>query len=156
MRTNKATSFRARFTDGEEATACFHYSRLLDRIEVKSTAIYRGAIGDIFGGPSSPSDYAADLRSRAACQVGHFFEKLGEKELARQLYRAGSSPECNERLVRLLYGVGDKTEAEDLLRRMIDDPASDGEFVFATDFYGGSSAVAGPDHAPSFFAPASR
>ena len=37
MRTNKATSFRARFTDGEEATACFHYSRLLDRIEVKST-----------------------------------------------------------------------------------------------------------------------
>ena len=37
MRTNKATSFRARFTDGEEARACFHYSRLLDRIEVKST-----------------------------------------------------------------------------------------------------------------------
>ena len=55
--------------------------------------------------------------------------------VARQLYRAGSSPECNERLVRLLYGAGDKTDAEDLLRRMIDDPASDGEFVFATDFY---------------------
>ena len=29
----------------------------------------------------------------------------------------------------------DKEDAEDLLRRMIDDPASDGEFVFATDFY---------------------
>ncbi len=155
MRTNKATSFRARFTDGEEARACFHYSRLLDRIEVKSTGIYQRAIGDIFGGPSCPSVYAADLRSRAACQVGQFFEKLGEKDLARQLYRAGSSPECNERLVRLLYGVGDKTDAEDLLRRMIDDPASDGEFVFATDFYRGNSAVAGPDHAPSFFAPAS-
>ena len=51
MRTNKATSFRARFTDGDEARACFHYSRLLDRIEVKSTGIYQGAIGDIFGGP---------------------------------------------------------------------------------------------------------
>jgi DNA polymerase-3 subunit epsilon len=38
-------------------------------------------------------------------------------------------------LVRLLYGVGNKADAEDLLRRMIDDPASDGEFVFATDFY---------------------
>jgi len=135
MRTNNATSFRARFTDGEEARACFHYSRLLDRIEVKSTAIYQGAVGDIFGGPSCPSDYAANLRSRAACQIGQFFEKLGEKDLARQLYRAGSSPECNERLVRLLYGAGDKTDAEDLLRRMIDDPASDGEFVFATDFY---------------------
>ena len=79
MRTNKATSFRARFTDGDEARACFHYSRLLDRLEVKSIGIYQGAVADIFGGPDCPSDYAADLRSRAAWQVGQFFEKLGEK-----------------------------------------------------------------------------
>jgi DNA polymerase III subunit epsilon len=135
MRTNKATSFKARFTDGDEARACFHYSRLLDRLEVKSPSIYQGAVTDIFGGPDCPSDYTADLRSRAAWQVGQFFEKLGETDLARQLYRAGSSPECNERLVRLLYGAGNKADAEDLLRRMIDDPASDGEFVFATDFF---------------------
>src|SRR3984893_16229993 len=135
MLTNKSTSFRARFTDGDEARACFHYSQLLDRIEGRSPNIYQGAVGDIFGGPDCPSDYAADLRSRAACQVGQFFEKLGEKDLARQLYRAGSSPECRERLGRLLYGAGDKTDAEDLLQRMIDDPASDGELVFATDFY---------------------
>ena len=77
-------------------------------------------------------------------------------DLARQLYRAGSSPECNERLVRLLYGAGDQADAEDLLQRMIDDPASDGELVFATDFYARNSAVAGPDHAPNFFVPASR
>jgi DNA polymerase-3 subunit epsilon len=135
MRTNKVTSFKARFTDGDEARVCFHYSRLLDRLEIKSPAIYRDAITGILGGPVCPSDYAADLKSRAAFQVGQFFEKLGETDLARQLYRTGSSPECNERLVRLLYGAGDKTDAEDLLRRMIDDPASDGEFVFATDFF---------------------
>jgi DNA polymerase-3 subunit epsilon len=135
MRTNKATSFKARFTDGDEARACFHYSRLLDRLEVKLPSIYQGAVTDIFGGPDCPSDYAADLRSRAAWQVGQFFEKLGETDIAKQLYRVGSSPECNERLVRLLYSAGDKADAEDLLRRMIDDPASDGEFVFATDFY---------------------
>jgi DNA polymerase-3 subunit epsilon len=135
MRTNKATSFKARFTDGDEARACFHYSRLLDRLEVKTPAVYQGAVTDIFGGPDCPSDFATDLRSRTAWQVGQFFEKLGEKDLARQLYRAGSSPECNERLVRLLYGAGNKADAEDLLRRMIDDPASDGEFVFATDFF---------------------
>ena len=135
MRTNRATSFKARFTDGEEARACFHYSRLLDRIEIRSLCIYQAAVADIFGGPDCPSDYAVDLRSRAACQVGQFFEKLGERDLARQLYRVGSSPECRERLVRLLYGAGDKVDAEDLLRRMIDDPASDDEFVFASDFY---------------------
>jgi DNA polymerase-3 subunit epsilon len=135
MRTNKVTSFKARFTDGDEARACFHYSRLLGRLEVKSLGIYQDAVTDIFRGPNCPSEYAADLRSRAAWQVGQFFEKRAETDLARQLYRAGSSPECNERLVRLLYGVGNKADAEDLLRRMIDDPASDGEFVFATDFY---------------------
>jgi DNA polymerase-3 subunit epsilon len=155
MRTNKATSFKARFTDGDEARACFHYSRLLDRLEVKSLGIYQDAVTDIFGGPDCPSDYAADLRSRAAWQAGQFFEKRGETDFAKQLYRAGSSPECNERLVRLLYGAGNKEEAEDLLRRMIDDPASDGEFVFATDSTLGNSAVAGPDRAPSCFARAS-
>jgi len=135
MRTNQAQSFGARFTDAGEASACFHYSRLLDRIEDRSTGIYRGAVNDIFGGPDCPSDYAADLRSRAACRVGQFFEKLGETDLARQLYRVGSSPECRERLVRLLSGTGEKADAEDLLRAMIDDPASDNELVFATDFY---------------------
>ena len=49
MRTNRATSFKARFTDGEEARACFHYSRLLDRIEIKTLDIYRAAVADIFG-----------------------------------------------------------------------------------------------------------
>jgi DNA polymerase-3 subunit epsilon len=74
------------------------------------------------------------LRSRAAHKAGLYFEKNGEKALATQLYRHGSSPECHERLVRLLY-VADRDGAEELLRRMIDDPASDDEFVFASDFY---------------------
>jgi DNA polymerase-3 subunit epsilon len=135
LRTNKASSFSARFTDGEEARACFHYSRLLDGLAAKSVEIHRHAIGEILGGPPCPRDYAADLRGRAACQVGQFFEKLGESDLARQLYRAGVSADCRERLVRLTYGAGDKFEAEELLRRMIDDPATDEEFTFASDFY---------------------
>jgi DNA polymerase-3 subunit epsilon len=87
MRTNKVTSFKARFTDGDEARACFHYSRLLARLEVKSPSIYQDAVIDIFRGLDCPSEYAADLRSRAAWQVGQFFEKRGETDLARQLYR---------------------------------------------------------------------
>ena len=74
VRTNQATSFGARFSDGDEARACFHYSRLLYRIELKSPPIYRNAVNDILGGPDCPSDYAADLRNQAACQVGQFFE----------------------------------------------------------------------------------
>jgi DNA polymerase-3 subunit epsilon len=135
LRTNNASAFSARFTDGDEAKACFHYSQVLDRLELKSAATYQRAAVDILDGPDCLGEYAADLRSRAACQTGQFFEKRGDRELAEQLYRAGTSSECHERLVRLLYAAGYKASAEEFLRRMIDDPTSDNEYVFATDFY---------------------
>jgi DNA polymerase III subunit epsilon len=133
--TNRETAFSARFTDAEEALASFHYSQILDSLEEGSEPIHRRAAIDVLSGPACGTQYANELRSRAAHQTGLFFEKAGESDLARQLYRAGCSPDCNERLVRLLYNTGDRTGAEDLLQRMIDDPASDGEHVFATDFY---------------------
>ncbi|MBW7974145.1 exonuclease domain-containing protein [Bradyrhizobium sp. BR 10289] len=135
LRTNRETSFSARFTDAEEALASFHYSRVLDSLEDGSEAVHRVAAIDVLAGPACTTEFAADLRSQAAHQTGLFFEKAGESDLARQLYRAGPCPDCNERLVRLLYNTGDKAEAEALLQRMIDDPASDGEHLFATDFY---------------------
>lgn len=135
LRTNKNANLSARFTDADEAHASFHYSRLLDGLEVKSEGTYRAGISAILGGPHCTTDYAADLKSKAAHKTGQYFEKCGEKELAIQLYRAGSSFDCNERLARLLYSTGDKQGSEELLRRMIDDPASDDEFVFANDFY---------------------
>jgi DNA polymerase-3 subunit epsilon len=135
LRTNKNANLSARFTDESEARACFHYSRLLDRLEVRSEAVHHAAIVSILGGPTCTTDYATELRSRAAHKTGLYFEKCNEKELALKLYRAGSSTECNERLARLLYASGNKEGAEELLRRMIDDPTSDDEFVFASDFY---------------------
>lgn len=135
LRTNSETSFSARFADAEEALASFHYSQILDSLEVGSEPVHRRAAIDVLAGPACTTQYAGDLRSRAAHQTGLFFEKAGESDLARQLYRAGASPDCNERLVRLLYNTGGNTEAEELLQRMIDDPASDDEHLFATDFY---------------------
>jgi DNA polymerase III subunit epsilon len=135
VRTNGASTFSARFEDGDEANACFYYSQLLDRVEAKCADVYRRSADQIFAGPPCPTDYAAELRGRAACRVGQFFEKLGDLELARSLYRAGPSAECRERLVRLVYASGDKVEAEALLARMIDDPLTDEELTFATDFH---------------------
>ena len=137
LRTNKETgSFSARFTDADEARACFFYTELLDRMIQPSAVAYQQAASEIFCGPPCTTDYAADIASRAACRAGLFFEKQDDGVLAERLYRFGSSAECHERLVRLLYKNGDKPAAEALLRQMIDDPASDDEFVFATDFYG--------------------
>ena len=135
MRTNKSATLSARFTDGEEAHACFHYSRVSATLAAKTLSAFTSAVDAILDGPRTTTDYAAGLRSRAACQAGQFFEKRGERDLAIQLYRAGTSPECNERQVRALYANGDKASAEELLRRLIDDPGSDDEFLFATDFH---------------------
>lgn len=135
IRTNTAATFSARFADGNEALACFYYSQLLDRLEVRSVQTYQRACADILTGPDCPSDYASELCSRAAYKAGQFFERRGDRDLAEQLYRTGSSSECRERLARLLYASGHKASAEELLHRMIDDPASDDELLFATDFY---------------------
>jgi DNA polymerase-3 subunit epsilon len=135
LRTNDQADFSARFADADEARACFHYARLLRHLDSKSDEVYRNSVADVLGGPACPTDYAIDLRSRAAHKAGVYFEKKGEAALATQLYRSGSSAECHERLARLLYAEGDKDAAEELLRHMIDDPASDDEFVFASDFY---------------------
>ena len=133
LRINRETSFSARFTDADEANACFHYSQVLDRIEVRS--VFERAAAAILDGPPRTTEYAADLAARAACQVGQFFEKQSDKDLADRLYRFGGSADCREGLVRLLYAKGDKEAAENLLRDMIADPESDDEHLFATDFY---------------------
>ncbi|MGZ5721417.1 MAG: hypothetical protein ACXWI9_26490, partial [Burkholderiales bacterium] len=73
LRTNRETSFSARFADADEAHACFHYSQVLDRIEVRSADIYQRAALAILDGPPRTTEYAADLAGRAACQVGQFF-----------------------------------------------------------------------------------
>lgn len=135
LRTNKETSFSSRFADADEARACFHYSQVLDRIELQSADIDQRTVAEILDGPPRTTDYAADLAARAACQVGQFFEKHGDTGLAERLYRFGRSADCRERLVRLLYAKGDKDAAEALLRDMIDDPETDDEHLFATDFY---------------------
>jgi DNA polymerase III subunit epsilon len=135
LRTNKNASPSARFTDESEARACFHYSRLLNRLELRLEADHYAAIDSILDGPPCTTDYATELRSRAAHKMGLYFEKCNQNELAARLYQSSSSAEYNERLARLLYTSGDKLSAEKLLCRMIDDPASDDEFVFASDFY---------------------
>jgi DNA polymerase III subunit epsilon len=88
LRTNRETSFSARFVDRDEALASFHYSQILDRLEAGSEAIYRQAAVDVLDGLVCRTEYAADLRSSAAHRTGLFFEKADERDLAQQLYRA--------------------------------------------------------------------
>ena len=72
LRTNKDANLSARFTDGEEARACFHYSRLLDQLELKSGDVYRKAVAiyprrSRLARPIMPVNCAAALRTGPGC-----------------------------------------------------------------------------------------
>ena len=68
-------------------------------------------------------------------ELGRLTEKSGDIDTARALYERGGSAECGERAIRLAYAAGDKDSARARLEAMIDNPASDGEALFADDFY---------------------
>lgn len=135
LRVNDAASFKSRFSDATEARACFFYSQLLDALAVPTLSTFEAAALKLTEGPDDGGEYAKTLRERSAFEIGQFFEKRKNTERAIEIYRTAPSPDCNERLVRLLYASGAKDEAKALLERMIDDPSSDDEHVFAQDFY---------------------
>ncbi len=129
---NGTASVSARFIGAEEAEACFTYSRLLACLT--SREAYEQAASSLTDGPA-PTEYAELMKARLAAKLGQYFEKAAAPERAIVAYRTVDSPECNERLVRLLYNAGQQAEAKSLLERMIDDPGSDQEYEFAADFY---------------------
>lgn len=135
LRINDAASFTARFSEADEARACFHYSRILTSLSAPSPTLYHEALERIYSGPNHASDLAQALRDETAFKVGSHFEKTKDYANAVKLYRFTASSDCNERLVRLLWALGEKREVKALLERMIDDPASDDEYVFASDFH---------------------
>ena len=127
-------SFKARFTDAAEAQACFRYSQLLASLDTKQQSAFTDAAEALLRS-EPPSEYAVLLHAKLVSRVGIFFEKQKEPETATAIYQLASSPECNERLVRLLYNDNRRDEAKALLEKMIDDPCSDHEHEFAVDYY---------------------
>jgi DNA polymerase-3 subunit epsilon len=75
LRTNKNANPSARCTDEAEARACFHFSRLLNQLELKSDDIYRNAVAAILGGSQCTAGYAADMRDKAVHREGLYFER---------------------------------------------------------------------------------
>jgi DNA polymerase-3 subunit epsilon len=135
IRVNDAAQFKARFGDASEARACFYYSQLIDRLDVPALALMSTAAEDLLNGPLDGGDYARALRDRAAYSIGQYYERQKDTQRAIDIYRLAPSPGCNERLVRLLYAAGIKDEAKSIVEGMIDDPGSDDEYTFASDFY---------------------
>jgi len=91
------------------------------------------------------SDLGPPHNKRTEMQQGKLLQKLGglserqgEIDNALSLYTRSDSAHCNERVVRLRYARNesdDRDWVQTRLEAMIENPESDGEYLFAQDFY---------------------
>ena len=129
---NNRDRFQSRFDHRDEAAFCFACSRAglaLEQGRLEAAFAILGAL------PAAPGDYAASCSGRVAHRLGLAYERLKDPERAMAAYRLAECAECRERLIRLLYAAGARGDARLLLERVIDDPSSDEEHAFATDFF---------------------
>ena len=136
MRKNRfRADFEARFDRLEDARQSFFYANALHEFtEGRDEAVTR-LIDGVDAWPDAECDEAAAQRDRLLRKLGALSEKCGDVDSALNLYERSNTPRCNERSVRLRWARGEKDEVRARLEEMIENPASDGEHDFATDFY---------------------
>ena len=88
IRTNKNANLSARFTDEAEARACFHYSRLLDRLETNSEEVYRPPSLRPSTARNAQPTTRATCAARLLTESAFISKSNARRELAIQLYRA--------------------------------------------------------------------
>ncbi len=126
--------FQPRFASGEAARACFFYSQIIDQLEGPEAGEPRLLYSRIAAWPVVDEAESEVLRHRALLRLGRLLERDGFPEEALDTYQRSDQYPSTERSVRLLVSAGRRDEAEALLRRLIENPSSDAELLFAEDF----------------------
>jgi DNA polymerase-3 subunit epsilon len=128
-------SYEPRFAERAEAEAQFEIAELLRAADRATGAELREMAGRVaaLGEPDFASVAAA--RDALCLRLGRRLERADHRTLALDVYRAGESTACNERVVRLLLSADRKSEARAFLERCINEPRNDEERLFAEDLY---------------------
>ena len=121
-------TYGARFESMAEAEAGYAYIRALQGLR-------EGTMCDLKSMPQSVSTFTQAVRDKFIFALGQRQEKAKSLDAALETYRQGKSFECHERVVRLLYAKGDQEAAKVLLDEMLQTPAHDEEYIFASDFF---------------------
>ena len=129
------TDFGARFETGEIARAAFHYAKVLERLESPTPEETSVLLEELPGWPILEDIEIEPMRHRAIRRLGRELERFARPDDALNVYALSDQFPSTERSVRLLIQKGDRSEAEALLLRLIDNPSCDEELLFAEDFY---------------------
>ena len=128
-------TYEPRFNDRAEALEHFYFATRLKRLERARPDEITYLSTEAADWPAANFPGSARPRDELAYRLGRKAERDGEIERALGLYGKGESAGCSERTVRLLLASDRHDDARRYLERCLDDPRSDGEWLFADDLY---------------------
>lgn len=135
IRVNSHKEYSARFETANEAKACYFFSRIIADLKEKKiidlVALYDTTINTL----ECETDATQILRDKALFILGQSLEKENDTERAITLYSLSDFSGSKQRLIRLLYNQNQKDEVRQLLEAILEDPANDEDYYFASDFY---------------------
>lgn len=128
-------NYEPRFSEREEAAAHFEIAELIRAVD-RAADTELVELARRLEAMAEP-DFASVAKARdSLCQrLGRKLERAGSTALALDVYQAGESTACNERVVRLLLSADRKDEARAFLERCIAEPRNDEERLFAEDLF---------------------
>lgn len=132
--------YSARFDSLKEAQAAYFYAKALFDYKTVSDAGIAGLIDSVSDWPEPVCDCSVNARDKLLLKLGRLSEKCQDVDTAITLYARSTAPLCNERNIRLRYKRNgekgnDRAWVQNRLEALIDNPGSDNEYVFASDFY---------------------
>lgn len=132
---NRREEYTSRFQNRQESKAGFFYTQAIKALKSKQQSEFQRLSQEIGAFPVAETEYVSVLQNSVLHSLGLHYEKLKDLSRAIDIYKTSNSFECRERLVRILYTQKDTQQAQTLLDEMMNNPSSDEEHLFASDFY---------------------
>ncbi len=129
------SDYTARFDNLHEAQSAFFYDDALSKTKSGTDDEIAGLIDEVDYWPDAECRLSAVSRDRLLYKLGRLSERMDDLDTALNLFERSDSILCNERVIRIRFKQGDRDLVKTRLEAMIDNPSSDDEFEFASDFY---------------------
>ena len=130
------SKFKPWFTTREEALSVMHLSQLKKMIqEIQEAGLpLEDYLEEMPWETWLSYPRSAKTAEKLLLKIAYYFEQLLKPELALRYYSYTDTPPARERKVRLFDRTGQKEEAMQIAKQMLENPANASELTFATDF----------------------
>ncbi|RYD24207.1 MAG: exonuclease [Verrucomicrobiaceae bacterium] len=129
------SEFEMRYKTREAAVHDFFHARLSGEISIADQAGLSRLADALPSWPSCPDPAAILVRDREICRLGARLEQAGRWDEALRVYGQAAGHPSRERICRILHSRNELDQVKELLERIISQPSTDEELLFAEDFH---------------------